>query len=249
MVYAFNEGTDRIGLWNCLNNYAAGCTDPWAIVGDFNTVMNPDERLGGQTKPEDMEAFVDFMNNCDMVDIQATGAFFTWMNKQDDMHRKYSRLDHFLINSYWTTIFPEMVGHFYPEGVLDHTSCVVYNNKLTIQKNRSFKYFSMWSGAAEFLPKVQEVWDRNILGTKMFCIVKKLKELKTVLKELNKTCYADIEVQTVETEKELNTIQLQLSGNPTSSDLISQEIGFMENSRDFVRIETASYSRKPRLNG
>ncbi|XP_074288702.1 uncharacterized protein LOC141613861 [Silene latifolia] len=124
-------------------------------------------------------------------------------------------------------MFPEMVGHFYPEGVLDHTPCVVYNNKLTIQKTRSFKYFSMWSGAAEFLPKVQEVWDRNILGTKMFCIVKKLKELKTVLKDLNKTCYADIEVQTVETEKELNTIQLQLSGNPTSSDLISQEIGIM----------------------
>ncbi|XP_074298721.1 uncharacterized protein LOC141629646 [Silene latifolia] len=151
------------------------------------------------------------------------------------MHRKYSRLDRFLINAYWTTMFPEIVGHFYPEGVLDHTPCVVYNNKLTIQKNRSFKYFSMWSGAAEFLPKVQEVWDRNILGTKMFCIVKKLKELKTVLKELNKTCYADIEVQTVETEKELNTLQLHLSGNPTSSDLISQEIGIIAKLRRLLK--------------
>ncbi|XP_074305697.1 uncharacterized protein LOC141640917 [Silene latifolia] len=206
MVYAFNEGTDRIGLWNWLNNYDTDCTEPWAIVGDFNTMLNPDERLEGQTKPEDMEAFVDCMNNCDMVDIQATGAFFTWTNKQDDTHKKYSRLDRFLINSNWTAMFPEMVGHFHPEGVLDHTPCVVYNKKLNVKKNKSFKYFSMWSGAADFLPKVQEVWDRNILGTMMFRIVKKLKELKVVLKELNKTCYADIEGQAVEAEKELNAI-------------------------------------------
>ncbi|XP_074303039.1 uncharacterized protein LOC141637461 [Silene latifolia] len=189
MTYAFNEGTDRIGLWNWLNSYAAGCNEPWAIVGDFNIVMNPDERLGGQTKPEDMEAFVDCMNNCDMVDIQATGAFFTWTNKQDHLHRKYSRLDRFLINSSLDYHVSEMVGHFYPEGVMDHTPCVVYNNRLTSLKNRSFKYFAMWSGAVEFLPKVQEIWGRNILGTKMFCIVKKLKELKPVLKELNKNCY------------------------------------------------------------
>ncbi|XP_074315510.1 uncharacterized protein LOC141651708 [Silene latifolia] len=137
-----------------------------------------------------MEAFVDCMNNCDMVDIQKLGAFYTWTNKQDHLHRKYSRLDGFSSILLWTTMFPEMVGHFYPEGVMDHTPCVVYNNRLTSLRNRSFKYFAMWSGAVEFLPKVQEIWGRNILGTKMFCIVKKLKELKPVLKELNKNCYA-----------------------------------------------------------
>ncbi|XP_074301632.1 uncharacterized protein LOC141633034 [Silene latifolia] len=127
MVYAFNEGKDRVELWNCLNQFASSCSGPWALAGDFNTVLNPDERLGGQTRVEDMDDFVNCLSICDMVDIQATGAFYTWTNKQDAGDRKFSRLDRFLVNPAWISMYPEMVGHFHPEGLLDHNPCVISN--------------------------------------------------------------------------------------------------------------------------
>ncbi|XP_074315540.1 uncharacterized protein LOC141651738 [Silene latifolia] len=198
LVYAFNDGKDRLDLWRCLKDFAQTCSGPWALAGDFNTVLHPDERLGGQTRDADMEDFLDYVTTCGMIDIQATGAFFTWTNKQDAEHRKYSRLDRFLVNDAWVDVYPELIGHFHPEGLFDHNPCVVSNKNLAVISNRSFKYFNMWGQAADFMARVKDVWDRAINGTKMFCIVKKLKGLKAVLKELNKECYSDIEIQTGE---------------------------------------------------
>ncbi|XP_074277664.1 uncharacterized protein LOC141601293 [Silene latifolia] len=98
MIYAFNDGKEIVELWNWLKSFALQCSDPWALVGDFNTVIHPDERMGGHTKQEDMDDFMECLGLCGMTDIPATGAFFTWNNKQDAEHRKYSRLDRFLIN-------------------------------------------------------------------------------------------------------------------------------------------------------
>ncbi|XP_074304837.1 uncharacterized protein LOC141639662 [Silene latifolia] len=162
LIYAFNDGKDRVELWRNLKYFAQSCNDPWALAGDFNTVLHLDERLGGQTKDEDMEAFVECVTECGMSDIQATGAFFTWTNKQDAEHRKYSRLDRFLVNNEWLTEFPDMIGHFHPEGLFDHNPCVISNKHHDATKNRSFKYFNMWGGAADFLPRVKSVWDEHI---------------------------------------------------------------------------------------
>ncbi|XP_074300750.1 uncharacterized protein LOC141632064 [Silene latifolia] len=50
MIYAFNEGNDRVHLWTKLEEFAQQCNGPWALAGDFNTVLCPDERLGGILK-------------------------------------------------------------------------------------------------------------------------------------------------------------------------------------------------------
>ncbi|XP_074288696.1 uncharacterized protein LOC141613853 [Silene latifolia] len=196
MIYAFNAGAERAELWNWLNYFALQCPGPWALAVDFNTVIHPDERMGGHTKQEDMEEFLNCLGNCGMVDILATGAFFTRNNKQDVEHRKHSRLDRFLINQEWLDMFPNMAAHIHPEGLLDHTPCVICNMHLNNGKARSFKYFNMWSSASAFLPTVQEVWKRPVIGTKIFCIVKKLNGLKYSLKALNKDCFSDIENKT-----------------------------------------------------
>ncbi|XP_074277799.1 uncharacterized protein LOC141601417 [Silene latifolia] len=158
MVYAFNDGNDRVDLWHKLVSFASNCHGPWALAGDFNTVISPDERLGGNIKQEDMEDFIDYLDKCGMSDIAATGAFFTWTNKQDVGHRKCSRLDRFLINNDWLAVFPEMTAYFYPEGLLDHNPCVVSNINLGGGKNKSFKYFNMWSLAPNFIEKIQDAW-------------------------------------------------------------------------------------------
>ncbi|XP_074314243.1 uncharacterized protein LOC141649452 [Silene latifolia] len=105
-------------------------TGTWALVGDFNTVLSPDERVGGNTKQDDMDDFIRCMASCGMTDIPSTGALFTWNNKQDLTTRIYSRLDRFLVNQAWLDIFPDMVAHFYPEGLFDHYPCIISNIKI-----------------------------------------------------------------------------------------------------------------------
>ncbi|XP_074305749.1 uncharacterized protein LOC141640971 [Silene latifolia] len=211
MIYAFNEGCDRLDLWQKLEVINLNCTGPWALVGDFNTVLSPDERLGGNTKQEDMDDFINCMGTCGMTDIASTGALFTWNNKQDYSTRIYSRLDRFLVNQAWLDIYPDMVAHFYPEGLFDHCPCIVSNIKSGATKNASFKYFNMWGQAPGFKDKVGEVWGKHYEGYKMFSLVKRLKSLKAVLKSLNLECYSDIENKTLLAEKRLEGIQKEIA--------------------------------------
>ncbi|XP_074283217.1 uncharacterized protein LOC141607766 [Silene latifolia] len=159
-----------------------------------------------------------------MIDIHATGAFFTWTNKQDPDHRKYCKLDRFLINQEWLDEFPDMNAHFHPEGIMDHTPCIVRNTRLDSRRNVSFKYMNMWSKAPEFLETVKHVWNQQIIGTTMFRMVKKLKALKGDLKNLNRSCFSDVESRASQANLYLETIQLQLANDHDRPDLINLEL-------------------------
>ncbi|XP_074271466.1 uncharacterized protein LOC141595400 [Silene latifolia] len=83
VIYAFNEGADRRDLWKKLELFGTQCIGPLALAGDFNTVINPAVRLGGNTKQSDMDEFIECTDNCGMIDISTTGAYYTWNNKQE----------------------------------------------------------------------------------------------------------------------------------------------------------------------
>ncbi|XP_074277270.1 uncharacterized protein LOC141600911 [Silene latifolia] len=93
VIYAFNDLMERTILWKFLKETASTCTMPWLWVGDFNTVLSPIERLGGNTTDAEMEHFQECVSLCEMEDIKATGALFTWSNKQAPTDRVYSILD------------------------------------------------------------------------------------------------------------------------------------------------------------
>ncbi|XP_074297716.1 uncharacterized protein LOC141628475 [Silene latifolia] len=171
MIYAFNDGAERRDLWSKLGVIAQRYQDPWALAGDFNTVINPIERMGGDTRQNDMDEFISCQDECGMTHIAATGAFYTWNNKQEPLTRVYSRLDKFLINQEWLTRYPDMRAHFHPEGLFDHCPCTVSKILIGDKKRTSFKYFNMWSKSPSFLIRVQEEWQKHYEGHKMFSVL------------------------------------------------------------------------------
>ncbi|XP_074291258.1 uncharacterized protein LOC141618033 [Silene latifolia] len=197
MIYAFNDLNERTVLWRMLKDLASTCNIPWLWVGDFNTVLSPIERLGGNTTEAEMEHFQECVSLCEMEDIQATGALFTWSNKQAPNERVYSRLDRAMGNPEWMTQFGDYVAHFHPEGMFDHCPYTIVNRKAEFGGKTSFKYFNMWGISENFKPSVEGIWRQSYKGTKMFRVVKKLKALKPILKNLNKTCFFDIENSTI----------------------------------------------------
>ncbi|XP_074315541.1 uncharacterized protein LOC141651740 [Silene latifolia] len=224
LVYAFNDGSERRDLWRKLELIHSTTTRPWVVAGDFNTVFNPIERLGGNTKESDMDEFIDCIAKCELTDIHTTGAFYTWTNKQEAQTRVYSRLDRFLVNQDWSKQFPNMTAHFFPSGYFDRCSCVVRDNQLDTIRKSNFKYFNMWSKAPSFLTTVQEEWQKSYYGYPMYCVTRKLKSLKRRLKELNKECYSDVENSAILAEKEVMNIQGKLMQDPLNVELIQEEI-------------------------
>ncbi|XP_074306248.1 uncharacterized protein LOC141641489 [Silene latifolia] len=217
------------------------------LLGDFNTVITPDERLGGNTKQADMDEFIECLANCGVTDLAATGAFYTWTNKQEPQTRVYSRLDRFLVNQEWQDQFPDMLAHYHPAGLFDHSLCTVSNAKLDITKRASFIYFNMWGRAPSFIPTVKDEWEKVYLGHKMFSVIKKLKALKPILKQLNKECYADIENSTSIAEKELEAIQLQIESDPQNAELIQQEMEISDKLKDMQAARISYLKQKAKV--
>ncbi|XP_074305959.1 uncharacterized protein LOC141641188 [Silene latifolia] len=125
IIYAFNGVGERESLWATLRNIASQTQGPWAIGGDFNCVLQANERLGGNVTVAESEPFYDCLHACGLLDIAASGSFYTWNNKQPPPTRVYSRLDRFLVNQDWMNDFPTYIANFLPEGHFDHSPCVL----------------------------------------------------------------------------------------------------------------------------
>ncbi|XP_074299738.1 uncharacterized protein LOC141630894 [Silene latifolia] len=193
IIYAFNGVGERVSLWSNLQNIVNQVSGLWAIGGDFNCVLHSNERLGGNVSIADSEPFYDCLQTRGLMDLAATGAFYTWNNMQPLATKIYSRLDKLFVNQDWMVTIPGFMANFLPEGHFDHTPCLVSKGLLGGGKKRPFKYYNMWGSATGFQDCVANVWNQYISGTKMYGVVWKLKLLKPELKKINIKCYTDIE--------------------------------------------------------
>ncbi|XP_074291194.1 uncharacterized protein LOC141617962 [Silene latifolia] len=193
IVYGSNSDSERITLWEQINQIKDQCFKPWCICGDFNSILDYNERLGREVTWSEIKDFRQCVDYCEVSDIVAHGSFFTWNNKQDPYTRVFSRIDRCLINIEWLWLFPDSSAYFIKEGTFVHCPCICYRSNEATVRNTSFKYFNMWSLDSKFKEVVATEWNKNISGVKMYQVVTKLRNRKKPLKELNKNKFSDIE--------------------------------------------------------
>ncbi|CAL1410372.1 unnamed protein product [Linum trigynum] len=83
---------------------------PWLLVGDFNSILSPSEKLGGA--PFDAARIRDFqevVQDTGLIDLGFEGPAYTWFRTG-----LRERLDRGLANNYWATNFPESVVRHLP---------------------------------------------------------------------------------------------------------------------------------------
>ncbi|WMV09821.1 hypothetical protein MTR67_003206 [Solanum verrucosum] len=86
--------------------------DPLIIGGDFNVIINEEEKLGGLAFMQG-EA-IDFaicINNCALEEVKFTGSRYTWWNGRIVEDSIFKRLDRILVNQAFITIFPSSKIH------------------------------------------------------------------------------------------------------------------------------------------
>ncbi|XP_074291406.1 uncharacterized protein LOC141618198 [Silene latifolia] len=170
----------------------------------------------------EMEPFRRCVEDCEVVDIAATGSLYTWNNKQRPEERIYSRIDRFLVNREWCDLYPDTYAHFLPEGLFDHSPCLIRSSTNGRGKS-SFKYLDMWGNSKEFVNIVKKYWDRGIKGTPLYKLTTNLKGLKAGLYQLNRDAFRDIEKATTKLQQEVEGLQAHLGRDPDNIQLQQQE--------------------------
>lgn len=111
-----NGKNERVPLWDSLTHIADHCSQSWVIMGDFNALMEIEDKIGGPVRLRDIQAMRNCMFYCDLTTIKTVGRQYTWNNKQEGEARVFSRIDRVLSNASWTDLFPTVLFSF---GVFD----------------------------------------------------------------------------------------------------------------------------------
>lgn len=106
IVYARSKAIKRKKLWNKLRSIRSQATGPWAVCGNFNSIMNTDEKKGGtQYRLSQSIDFITCMEECRLTDTSYTDTPFIWYNGWKRSRRISKRLDKVLFNDEWTELF------------------------------------------------------------------------------------------------------------------------------------------------
>ncbi|KAI9072054.1 hypothetical protein K1719_045979 [Acacia pycnantha] len=95
VVYTNPNEQRRSRIWSLLHHIASEMEEPWLLDGDFNDIKTSLEQKGGRRINENhSNRFNAWIQDCNLVDIEAKGPFFTWKGpKWDGLDRVYRRLE------------------------------------------------------------------------------------------------------------------------------------------------------------
>ncbi|KAK1360505.1 hypothetical protein POM88_044979 [Heracleum sosnowskyi] len=135
----------------------AALGEPICFVGDFNCVREARERMNCEYRSADSVHFNDFIQGCNLMDLEPHNSTFTWFGRDG----KWSKLDRFLLDSGWFSKCQWMVQAL---GIKhsDHKALLLSVE----EKNwggKPFKFFNWWLQDAECIKVIQNfLQDRKI---------------------------------------------------------------------------------------
>lgn len=119
-VYADTDITKRREIWRELTDLSIARKGPWFLTGDFNDLLNNQEKDGGPVRPEG--SFVDFwsfVSECDLYDLKHSGDFLSWRGVRSDYVIR-CRLDRSIANSDWFESFASSHSEYLDLEGSDH---------------------------------------------------------------------------------------------------------------------------------
>ena len=130
---------------------------PWCILGDFNAVCRPSERLGGMQHWSSADRELpNCINSAELEDLHYTGAFYTWSNHQNSAPI-LRKLGCAMVNVKWLSTFKSTSACFMPPEMSDHSPCVVTLPQTEHKTIIPFKFFEFWTEHPQYLQIVEEV--------------------------------------------------------------------------------------------
>ncbi|CAH9093976.1 unnamed protein product, partial [Cuscuta europaea] len=240
-VYALYSVGVRRTLWDHVTNLGSTISSPWLVMGDFNCVSSPSERIG-PTPPSAyyLQDLVDFKLNANLVDTPSTGEFFTW-----NRGSLWAKLDRVLMNSFWNTNGITCKTHFHDMEVeCDHVAPLVTFGHNPPLGSKPFKFFNMWLKHESFPSILHENWFMYVMGNAQFWLVKKLQALKKPLKELNKNAFDHISSKVKDSKKEFKRLHSLLLLSPLD-DTLKNDVQVAKKRVLFLKMaEDAFYRQK-----
>lgn len=146
VIYNAQVTSLQNSTWNNLS-FISSLNLPWILAGDFNAILTEDDHKGGTFHNYSAKAslFSNFTLKNDLIDLGFVVPRFTWCNGQYGLARRWARLDRYLVNSNWISIFNNFSNKHLPWTVSDHSPIYlsVFSNPPFLAK-KPFRFENIW---------------------------------------------------------------------------------------------------------
>ncbi|XP_049348974.1 uncharacterized protein LOC125813528 [Solanum verrucosum] len=208
-VYAKCKDYLRRPLWDRLLHISdSRDTIPWCTVGDFNVIIDIDEKLGGI--PYNMRKSVEFIGvieACGLMDLGFNGPKFTWSNQRGVNFRIWKRLDRAMVNDKWLQNMPHTSITHLPSVGSDHCPLLLEMKARPHNCIKYFRFLNFWVEQPSFIETVNACWNRPVEGNPMWTFHQKIKRLASTLRAWSKMQFGDIYVKVKEFEERVKVAE------------------------------------------
>jgi len=144
-------------LWDSLYSISCGMTTPWIVGGDFNAVLNGEEKIGGiPVTAADVEDFQTCIGSSDLSQISFKGSPFTWWNGRAGEDCIFERLDRIFQNTKFQRLFSQSEVEHLPRTGSDHAPLLLCCENKVNKVRKSFKFLKFWVEHKFFLDVVKK---------------------------------------------------------------------------------------------
>ncbi|XP_062075282.1 uncharacterized protein LOC133779324 [Humulus lupulus] len=222
-VYGKTTIQERIQLWQDLSCLSFPVT-PWLVAGDFNSMFEFDDRLGGRAVSAAEMADAHRWKSMGLVDeLRSIGSHYTWTNNQAAGARIFSKLDRIFKNEAWMDLFPDSIAYIKWDIISDHCFCIIKAISALNSGFKPFRFFNMWTEHEGFKDSVMQSWNKSIKAHGLEGIMRKLVRLKQVLRQFNRREIGDVEHKFNLAKEAYHSAQCQLQQDPHSADFQREE--------------------------
>uniref|UniRef100_A0A803N338 CCHC-type domain-containing protein n=1 Tax=Chenopodium quinoa TaxID=63459 RepID=A0A803N338_CHEQI len=164
-IYGWPEQAQKHNTWFLMVSLKSKSNLPCVMFGDLNEIISPSEKEGGVPRSERlMDAFRGAIDNCCLRDLGFKGSIFTWERGSSMTTYVCERLDRFLADDGWVSLFPEYEARNFPIYSSDHAPIMVSVKKRedTVANGKSFRFEPLWLSWEECGEIVDRSWHASL---------------------------------------------------------------------------------------
>ncbi|KAL5144990.1 LINE-1 retrotransposable element ORF2 protein [Glycine soja] len=216
-IYAACDLAAKRLLWQRLSDLKRQSqVQSWCLVGDFNCIRNPDERMGTNPCHPDSSIIAEFnewLADMEVEDIPCSGKTFTWFRPNGACK---SRLDRVLLSDEWVSKWPDSAQHNLQRNYSDHCP-IMLQSKITDWGPKPFRFFNAWLQDKDLYKVVKDCWTTNQpTGWGGYALKCKLQKLKQRLKAWSKEKSGGQASKVKITQQKLNELENSITAQPTA---------------------------------
>lgn len=180
-VYGPQSDQDKIDFLQEMVEIRDLHAGPWVVVGDFNLLVNPEDKSNAMINRRMMARFRAKLNSLELKEIYLNGRRYTWSNER--VEATLEKIDHMFSTSCWEEMFPTCQLTALGSSISDHCPLFLDLNVDLVMGQR-FRFEAFWPKMESFFETVEQVWGSVpscgnpfvVLDLKLRATAKKLKQ-------------------------------------------------------------------------